>query len=136
MRNLRISLGVLLVGVFVSTGTLSQNTKTSIRQDKADIRREETDISKDRSEYESDQAHITALRHQYQADIKKFGPHSPQAKESKQKLDEAIAELHKDNRERRGDWQEVKRDENDIRKDNNGKWKEKKKAEQQQQAAR
>ena len=135
MRNLSIFLGVLLVAVFVSTGALSQNTNNSVRQDKADIRREETDISKDRAEYRSDQAHITALRHQYQADIKKFGANSPQARESKQKLDEAIAELHKDNRERRGDWQDVKRDENDIRKDNKGKWKDKKKAEQQQQAA-
>ena len=133
MRNLSTFLGVLLVAVFVSTGALSQNTNNSVRQDKADIRREETDISKDRAEYRSDQAHITALRHQYQADIKKFGAHSPQARESKQKLDEAIAELHKDNHERRGDWQDG--DENDIRKDNKGKWKEKKKTEQQQQAA-
>jgi len=135
MMNFRIPLGVLLVGVFVSTGGLSQNTNNSVHQDKADIRREEADISKDRVDYKSDQAHITALRHQYQADIKKFGPHSPQAREDKQKLDQAIADLHKDNRERRGDWQEVKHDENDIRKDNKGKWKETKKVEQQQQAA-
>ena len=132
MKNMRMPLGVLLVGVFVSPGGFSQNTTNSIRQDKADIRREEANISKDRAEYKSDQAHITALRHQYQADIKKFGAHSPQATEDKQKLDQAVAELHKDNLERRGDWQQVKGDENDIRKDNNGKWKNKKKVAQQQ----
>lgn len=134
MSNLRISLGAVLVAL-LSAGAFAQNPNQSIQQDRNDIRKEKVDIAKDRAEYNSDQAHITALRHQLQADKKKFGPHSPQAKEDEQKLNEAIAELHKDNRERRADWQDVKHDENDIRKDNRGKWKVKKKPQQQAQAA-